>query len=972
MRNLRTLLVACLAVGAAAAQAGGAAAPPAGPATIYVQVGRAWLSPTTAASDVWLVVENGVLTNIAPKASLTPPPGAEVVELPEGWALPTFVHAHADDLSDPTDPEDGVTPDAVAADQFDPFLSRDRWLARGVARAFLPSGSQRLVPGQGSIVRLNAANPAAATLVRAAALRIDLRDHVRGTPDVWEPPDVPTAERPLPPSRVQGPKTRAGAVARVRGLFSEAAAWSRGKPARKEGEVDLAPFVAALDGKLPVRIAADRYADVAAAVALARDFGLRLTIEGGNEAWRLANELAAVKASVVLRLARATPVEPDPAVPLFLPDGEPHPEAPAILKRAGVPVALIPPRGAADDELWFHATRALRNDGSFGADDVLAATTWGAAEILGIPDARANPVGRPAEFAVFAGSPFETTARPTLVLAEGRTAAKSAARKDLLAITAARVHTCEGDALRDATVLVENGRIVSVGRRLAIPPEARRMRAEVVVPGFVDAGVQVGLRAYSVGADDVVGVAPPQPGSMEQPLSEWFDARSPHARAAAAAGVTTLALSPTGGRLVSGVISTVKSAGSGDRTAKAASGVVFDLAAVPANNALKKQIESALEQGKKYHESWVAYEKALAEWEAKGKPAAPAAERKALPQVAAPKTRDPLTGTWEGTLTTTVVPRPIPFTLKFKLEGTSVTGTATSSMFPGQERAFSGGLKDGVLLVEYAEGNLKATFKANVGREVMTGTGSAPGLGEGSFEARRTERPGDAEDAKPESKPTAESKPAAKADEPKKDDAKTDEGKKDAADDGRPKAPRKDDGLEPFRELFADRAAAYVNAPTERHAEIALEVFRGKFDLRTVLTSAQELPALVDRIKASGAAFATSVSEVRGVDGPRYSPAATAFGVRIPTLLRSGVGGDPRNLYALAEEAVRDGVDPDDALRMITRQPARFLGLLDRVGSLERGKDADLVLLSGEPFEAGTRIVRVMVDGVFVGEEKTR
>ena len=84
---------------------------------------------------------------------------------------------------------------------------------------------------------------------------------------------------------------------------------------------------------------------------------------------------------------------------------------------------------------------------------------------------------------------------------------------------------------------------------------------------------------------------------------------------------------------------------------------------------------------------------------------------------------------------------------------------------------------------------------------------------------------------------------------------------------------------------------------------------------------------------------------------------------------RSGHDGDPRSLYGIAEAAVRDGVDPEDALRMVTRQPARFLGSLDRLGSLERGKDADLVLLTGEPFAPGTRVKRVMVGGKFVDEE---
>ena len=48
----------------------------------------------------------------------------------------------------------------------------------------------------------------------------------------------------------------------------------------------------------------------------------------------------------------------------------------------------------------------------------------------------------------------------------------------------------------------------------------------------------------------------------------------------------------------------------------------------------------------------------------------------------------------------------------------------------------------------------------------------------------------------------------------------------------------------------------------------------------------------------------------------------------------------------------------------MTIQPARLLGVEDRVGSLEVGKDADLVLWNGEPFEPTSRVIGVIVDGV--------
>ena len=61
--------------------------------------------------------------------------------------------------------------------------------------------------------------------------------------------------------------------------------------------------------------------------------------------------------------------------------------------------------------------------------------------------------------------------------------------------------------------------------------------------------------------------------------------------------------------------------------------------------------------------------------------------------------------------------------------------------------------------------------------------------------------------------------------------------------------------------------------------------------------------------------------------------------------------------------AVEQGVSPEAALQSITLHPAQIMGIDKQVGSLEKGKDADLVLLSGLPFEPATRVEAVIVNG---------
>ncbi len=61
--------------------------------------------------------------------------------------------------------------------------------------------------------------------------------------------------------------------------------------------------------------------------------------------------------------------------------------------------------------------------------------------------------------------------------------------------------------------------------------------------------------------------------------------------------------------------------------------------------------------------------------------------------------------------------------------------------------------------------------------------------------------------------------------------------------------------------------------------------------------------------------------------------------------------------------AVKAGMDPYEALKAITINPARHLGIEDRVGSLECGKDADIVVYQGSPLDYSSAVELVLIDG---------
>jgi imidazolonepropionase-like amidohydrolase len=86
----------------------------------------------------------------------------------------------------------------------------------------------------------------------------------------------------------------------------------------------------------------------------------------------------------------------------------------------------------------------------------------------------------------------------------------------------------------------------------------------------------------------------------------------------------------------------------------------------------------------------------------------------------------------------------------------------------------------------------------------------------------------------------------------------------------------------------------------------------------------------------------------------------------VPVALSAHGGAFEGQLAIQAGRAMRGGLPFDAALAAVTSLPAQILGVDGRVGSLAPGKDADLVMWSGPPFEASSGVVGVMLEGALV------
>jgi imidazolonepropionase-like amidohydrolase len=142
-----------------------------------------------------------------------------------------------------------------------------------------------------------------------------------------------------------------------------------------------------------------------------------------------------------------------------------------------------------------------------------------------------------------------------------------------------------------------------------------------------------------------------------------------------------------------------------------------------------------------------------------------------------------------------------------------------------------------------------------------------------------------------------------------------------------------------------------------------------EFNLRLVIEGAAEAYRLIDEIKAANAEVI--VHPTMGRAGGEtlnmtMENAAILTKAGIPVSIESGFEGYvPKTRVILFEAAVAmvNGLPYEEALKTITINPARLLGLEKRIGSIEKGKDADLVLFNGDPFEYLTKPCVVIIDG---------
>lgn len=148
-----------------------------------------------------------------------------------------------------------------------------------------------------------------------------------------------------------------------------------------------------------------------------------------------------------------------------------------------------------------------------------------------------------------------------------------------------------------------------------------------------------------------------------------------------------------------------------------------------------------------------------------------------------------------------------------------------------------------------------------------------------------------------------------------------------------------------------------------------------EFNIEIMLDGAAESYLLIDEIKAAGVPVIIHPTMKRAfgeLKNLSYETAAKLHHAGIPIALQSGYESYvPKTRVALFEAALAaaNGLTFAEALGTITIDAARILGIDDRVGSLEVGKDGDVAIYDGDPFEYTSHCTGVIINGQIVSNK---
>lgn len=198
---------------------------------------------------------------------------------------------------------------------------------------------------------------------------------------------------------------------------------------------------------------------------------------------------------------------------------------------------------------------------------------------------------------------------------------------------------------------------------------------------------------------------------------------------------------------------------------------------------------------------------------------------------------------------------------------------------------------------------------------------------------------------------------------------------------GQAPRPATDPRLEALRPVLEGELPVWISASEKTQIESALDWAEEQGLEELVLVTGPDVRYAVERVARAGIPVVLNgVLRLPERDWEPYDHPFTAAGVLhqagVPFAIGDGGSGfgaaNARNLPFHAAMAAAYGLPEDAALESVTLAPARILGLGDRLGSLEPGKDATFMVTTGDPLEIRTRIERAFLRGREIDLERDK
>jgi len=390
--------------------------------TVAIIGGRVFTVSGAPVENGTVLVRDGKIVQVGANVSI--PADARRIDASGKWVTPGFINSDTQlgvvevDAEQPTRDASARGKEAIAA-------------AFTVWEGFNPA-SMLLAPARGEGITTVLVEPSGGLISGQAAV-VDLVNGSLSDMMVRAPAGM-IAE--IGDKSSAGLGARAELSVKLKELLEDTRAYSRRKADFERsatrpfvaGRLDLEAMIPVVEGRLPLIVAADRASDIEAALKLASDYGIRLIIASGAEAWLVADKLAAAHVPVLTGAMNNIPQS-------FSTLGS-YQENAALLRRAGVDVILIGDSGISSGET-FNVRNLKQEAGNAIAygmswDDALRAVTLAPARVLGIADRYGSlEAGKVANVVVWSGDPFEIGTRAEHVLVRG-TEINTPSRQDLL------------------------------------------------------------------------------------------------------------------------------------------------------------------------------------------------------------------------------------------------------------------------------------------------------------------------------------------------------------------------------------------------------------------------------------------------------------------------------------------------------------------------------------------------------------